>query len=202
MSGTAGFVVSRLYGTGMRLMEGLRFRVKDVGIEQRELTLGDGKCSHDRLTVLPENLVLPLQSQIAKAMALRLWDLKAGVGRVWVPDALAVKYPHAALSRGWKWVFSSSNVSKDARTGLRLRHYMNGTTIQNPSLLRPSKQVSPNHARRTSCASPLPPISRSQANDIRTLQELLGRSEVSTAMIYTHVPNHCGRGTRSRLDQI
>jgi site-specific recombinase XerD len=100
LSGTTGLVVSMLYGTGMRLLEVLRFRVKDVGIERREKTVRDGKGSNDRLTVLPENLVLPLQAQIAKAKALHLRDLAVGAGRVWLPDALAVKYPHAALSWG------------------------------------------------------------------------------------------------------
>jgi len=130
LSGTTGLVVSMLYGTGMRLMEGLRFRVKDVGIERGEMTVHDGKGSNDRLTVLPQNLVLPLQAQIAKAKALHLRDLTAGAGRVWLSDALAVKYPHAAQSLGWQWVFPSSDFSEDPRTGLRLRHHMNETAIQ------------------------------------------------------------------------
>ena len=130
LSGTSGLLVSLLYGTGMRLLEGLRLRVKDIAVEQRELIVRDGKGSRDRITVLPENLVLPLQAQMATAKALHIADLAAGAGKVWLPDALAVKYPSAASAWGWQWVFPSATFSVDPRSGTRRRHHLHETTVQ------------------------------------------------------------------------
>ena len=114
----------------MRLLEGLRLRVKDVEFERRELIVRDGKGGKDRVTVLPENLMLPLQAQLAHARALHASDLAAGAGAVWMPDTLAVKYPSAARAWGWQWVFPSPVLSRDPRDGVERRHHLNEATVQ------------------------------------------------------------------------
>jgi len=202
MSGTTGLLAALLYGTGMRLLEGLRLRVKDIEFERRELLVRDGKGGKDRVTVLPENLVLPLRGQLAHAQALHARDLRAGHGAVWLPDALAVKYPNAARAWGWQWAFPSAVRSTDPRSGIERRHHLNETSIQ--------KAVA-GAARRAGIAKPCSPhvLRHSFAThllqsgyDIRTVQELLGHADVKTTMIYTHVLNRGGRGVRSPLDTI
>ena len=204
LSGTMGLVASLLYGTGMRLLEGLRLRVKDVEFERREIVIRDGKGGKDRVTVLPENLMLPLNEHISRRRALHNKDLAAGAGagEVWLPDALAVKYPQAAQAWGWQWVFPSSTTSVDPRSGVIRRHHLNEATVQ--------RSVS-GAARRAGIDKPCSPhvLRHSFAThmlqagyDIRTVQELLGHREVSTTMIYTHVLNRGGRGVRSPFDQI
>jgi site-specific recombinase XerD len=130
MSGPAGLIAALLYGTGMRLLEGLRLRVKDVDVERREVLVRDGKGGKDRVTVLPENLILPLQEQIAAASALHDRDLAEGFGRVWLPNALAVKYPNADRARGWQWVFPSGTLS----TTMIYTHVLNrgGRGVRSP----------------------------------------------------------------------
>ena len=117
-------VASLLYGTGMRLLEGLRLRVKDIEFERREVLVRSGNGGKDRVTVLPENLVLPLQQQIAKVRAMHQRDLDEGFGNVWLPHALAVKYPNAAGALGWQWVFPSAKRAKDSRTEAIQRHHL------------------------------------------------------------------------------
>ena len=202
LNGSVGLMSSLLYGTGMRLLEGLRLRVKDVGFERREIIVRDGKGGKDRVTVLPENIVLPLQGQMARAKLRHDRDLVDGLGKVWMPDALATKFPNAPRAWGWQWVFPSATLSMDPRTGIRRRHHMNEATVQ--------KAVA-TAARRAGIVKPCSPhvLRHSFAThmlqagyDIRTVQELLGHSDVSTTMIYTHVLNRGGRGVRSPLDQF
>lgn len=130
LNGTMALLASLLYGTGMRLLEGLRLRVKDVDFERREILIRDGKGGKDRVTVLPENLILPLQEHISRRRALHNRDLAEGLGEVWLPDALAVKFPRAPKAWGWQWVFPSSVKSIDPRTGVFRRHHLNEASVQ------------------------------------------------------------------------
>ncbi len=189
-----------LYGSGLRLMECLRLRVKDLDFNCRTITVRDGKGEKDRITILPESLIKPLQKHLHQVRRLHKHDLARGYGAVYLPNALARKYPNAQREWGWQWVFPSPRLSVDPRSGLVRRHHMSPSAIQR-AIRRAAraagihKPVSP-HTLRHSFATHL----LEAGYDIRTVQELLGHKDVRTTMIYTHVLNRGAMAVRSPLD--
>lgn len=202
MQGVEGLMARLLYGTGMRLNEGLSLRVKDVDFDRHVIVVRSGKGDKDRVVMLPRSLEGALRDQLAASGALWAADRAAGRSGVFMPHALDAKYPRAGWAWAWHWVFPAPKLSMDPRTGVERRHH-----LYEERLSRQLKQACTQagiakhvtvHTLRHSFATHL----LQAGTDIRTVQELLGHSDVSTTMIYTHVLKVAAGGTASPLDAL
>jgi integron integrase len=202
MRGVHWLIASTLYGTGMRLNEGLSLRVKDIDFDRNVITVRGGKGGKDRTVMLPGTLVEPLRQQIAVAKRNHDADLAAGFGTVYLPDALAKKYPHAEREFAWQYVFQASRVGSDPETGEMRRHHIHETAAQKAirSAVRAAKidKKVGAHTLRHSFATHL--IERGEG--VRIVQELLGHKDINTTMIYLHVSTRGVASTISPLDRI
>lgn len=199
---TNGLIIALLYGTGMRVSEALRLRIKDLDLTRREIIIREGKGNKDRVTVLPQSISLRLQDHLRARRILHDTDLSTGYADVELPHALERKYPNAGKQWAWQYIFAAPTYSTDPRTGVVRRHHWCERRVQRAVKYAAhqagiTKLVSP-HTLRHCFATHL----LETGQDIRTVQELLGHSDVKTTMIYTHVLNRGGRGVFSPLDRI
>lgn len=202
MEGELQLLARLLYGTGMRLMEAVRLRVKDVDFDRHAIVVREAKGNKDRVVMLPQSLERDLRTQLAVARSLYEADLRTGQGGVDVPHALERKYPKRGQNWGWFWVFPGGSVSTDPRTGIVRRHHLHDErlhrALKKAAAATGIVQRVSAHTLRHSFATHL----LQAGTDIRTVQELLGHSDVSTTMIYTHVLKVAAGGTRSPLDAL
>jgi integron integrase len=202
MDGLPALVASLLYGSGLRLLEGLRLRVKDVDLTRREIRVRSGKGDRDRVTMVPATLLDRLRTQITRVARLHEDDLRQGHGAVFLPGALEVKKPSMACDLSWQYVFPAVGRSRTSTGARERRHHLHETVVQRAfrravvasGLTKPATC----HSLRHSFATHL----LESGYDIRTVQELLGHRNVETTMVYTHVLNRGGLGVTSPLDRI
>lgn len=202
MSGIYALMAKLIYGCGLRLMECVRLRVKDIDFERNQVIVRYGKGMKDRMTMLPEQLKPFLLEHLGWVRTMHEQDLQKGMGEVYLPFALERKYPKARREWGWQYVFPSERISEDPRSGKMRRHHINESGLQRAvqkaaRSVGLTKPISP-HTFRHSFATHL----LEAGYDIRTVQELLGHKDVSTTMIYTHVIKKGGMGVQSPLDSI
>jgi integron integrase len=200
LDGVCWLMASLMYGAGLRLLECSSLRVKDVDLPRGEITVRDGKGRKDRMTVLPSRLAAPVHGHLERVSQIHLGDLRGGLGSVALPNGLDRKYPSARREWSWQWVFPARRFYVDRQTGERRRHHLHETVVQRAfkraviaaGIAKPASC----HTLRHSFATHL----LESGYDIRTIQELLGHSDVATTMIYTHVLNRGPRGVKSPLD--
>jgi integron integrase len=201
LTGDNRLMAELLYGSGLRLMECIRLRVKDVDFGYNQITVRDGKGFRDRVTVLPQRLRKPLRLHLRRVKELHQQDLAVGRGRVYLPFALAQKYKNAARSWPWQYVFPAAKISIDPRSRETRRHHIEEKNLQNAVKMAVQRakitKLASCHTFRHSFATHL----LENGYDIRNVQELLGHRDVSTTMIYTHALNKPGLGIRSPLDR-
>lgn len=202
LRGTHKLMAEVMYGCGLRVIECVRLRVKDVDFGMNQIVVRDGKGKKDRITILPQKIKEAMQKHLIQVQRLHQKDLREGYGKVFLPYALAVKYPNAATSWGWQYVFPAKSFSTDPRSGAMRRHHAHQSSIRKAikraaefsGIVKPVTC----HTFRHSFATDL----LTAGYDIRTVQDLLGHKDVSTTMVYTHVLNRGGRGVVSPLDSV
>jgi integron integrase len=202
LNGTVQLIVKLLYGSGLRIMEALRLRVQEIDFQMKSITVRSGKGAKDRVTTFPVSVAPLLQSHLAQVRAIHDRDLSQGFGEVYLPHALARKYPSAPKDWGWQYVFPAGSLSTDPLSGVARRHHIDPSVVNKAIKVAVhkagiTKKITA-HSFRHSFATHL----LQRGTDIRTIQALLGHSDVSTTMIYTHVLQQGGHGVPSPLDDL
>ena len=202
VEGVSHLVVKLLYGSGLRIMEAVRLRVKDVDFKMRQVTVRSGKGDKDRVTTFPASLVGLLENHLKKVKVIHEQDLAQGRGTVWLPYALDRKYPNANREWGWQWVFPARDLSIDPLSGVEQRHHVDPAVVNKAIKVAVQRagltKVVSAHTFRHSFATHL----LQKGTDIRTIQALLGHRDLSTTMIYTHILQQGGYGVASPLDDL
>jgi len=201
LQGPVWLVASLLFGSGLRLMEGLRLRIQDLDFSRREVLVRKGKGRKDRRTMLPDRLVAPLTNHLVMVRRQHAADLKIGAGYVYVPGALAKKYPNANREWNWQWVFPATRRYLHEKTGVLRRHHLHESNVQRAMKAAVKEAGITKHATCHTLRHTFATLLLENGYDIRTIQELLGHVDVSTTMMYTHVLNKGGQGVRSPLDE-